>query len=172
MNIIDDEDEKFFKEALPLQNILTNETLCKYFYDFSKKERNVEALDFYLQVVNYQKLKTKEERQEEHKAMYNKYLDVNSPQSINISLENVESINSRSEEAPADLYNNLQKEMEGLLMDPYRRFFKTSSYEEMMTNLQIDKKIKVNFDHEEDDSVYQLASPGIGLFFFDFKKKL
>jgi hypothetical protein len=165
MNIIDDEDEKFFKEALPLRNILTNETLCKYFYEFSKKERNVEALDFYKQVVNFQKLKTKEERLEEHKAMYNKYLDVNSPQSINISSGNVESINSRSEEAPADLYNNLQKEMEGLLMDPYRRFFKTSSYEEMMTNLQIDKKIKVNFDHEEDDSVYQLASPGIGLFF-------
>eukprot|EP01080_Neovahlkampfia_damariscottae_P007382 gene7382-11704_t len=163
MSIID-EDEIFFKTALPFKEILTKPTLTKYFYEFSKKERNVEALDFYLQVLRYKNLKTKEERSEEEKIIYDKYLDVNSKYAINISVENILSVKQRSEEAPIDLYDTLQKEMEVLMMDSYRRFFKTPAYEEMLTNHQIDKKIKIFDEEAEDDNhTYQLTSPGIAL---------
>eukprot|EP01080_Neovahlkampfia_damariscottae_P010574 gene10574-3093_t len=157
-----DEDEIFFKTTLPFKQILTKPTLTKYFYEFSKKERNVKALDFYLQLLRYQNLKTKEERSEE-KIINDKYLDVNSKYAINISVENILSVKQRSEEAPIDLYDTLQKEMEVLMMDSYRRFFKTPAYEEMLTNHQIDKKIKIFDEAEEDNHTYQLTSPGIAL---------
>ena len=170
MSIIDEEDEVFFKTALPIKEILTKPPLTKCFYEFAKKERNVEALDFYLQVLKYKNLETKEDRILEEKIIFDKYLDVNSKYAINISIENIQNVKERSEEAPKDLYDNLQKEMEVLMMDSYRRFFKTSAYEEMLTNHQIDKKIKINFENEDDDITPQLLSPGIGIFnrFFNF----
>jgi hypothetical protein len=161
----EDEDDIKFSEALPIKVVLQTQALLKFYYEFSKKERNVEALDFYLSVLNYETLETQEERQELSKELYDTYINPTGTNSININSEKGSKVKENLETSPVDLFEHLKGEMEVLMMDPYRRFFRTPAYQEMLARYEIKNKVQKTQDKEEDEESI-LMSPGIGLKFF------
>eukprot|EP01080_Neovahlkampfia_damariscottae_P012258 gene12258-5843_t len=164
-----DEDEDKFSEALPIKEILKNPKLLKVYYDFCEKERNSEALDFYNEAKEYTKLTLSDERIKKAKKIYEEYIDENAPHSLNVNSSKRKEVKNKLQECPLDIFDGLNNEIEYLLLDPYRRFFHTNQYEEMLALHEIENKLKKSED--KDDSELALLSPGIALMAISASKK-
>eukprot|EP01080_Neovahlkampfia_damariscottae_P012257 gene12257-5842_t len=159
MNSLNEEVDKF-SETLPIKDILKNPSYFQIYYEFCKKERNAEALDFYKSVKVYETLETEEERLSHAKSLYNNYIDENASDSLNINSSKRDEVKKQLEKPTEQLFESIKEEVEILTLDPYRRFFKTVQYEHMVVQQEIENKLKIS---ENEQQTSYIMAPGIAL---------
>ena len=157
-----DEEVDKFSETLPIKEILINPNYFQNYYEFCQKERNAEALDFYKNVNIYETLEKEEELIEFAKKLYDTYIDENAVESLNINSTKREEVKKQLQNPPHNLFESIKEEVEILTLDPYRRFFKTKIYEQMVVQHEIENKLKIS--QNEENKMY-VITPGIGSFF-------
>lgn len=115
--------------APTIREILGDEDLALLFREFLHQLQCAENLSFYVEVEDYKRLTTHEERVERLAKIWNRYLDSESPTPLNVDSKVRQRIQSLREAADSDIFDEASEFAFSLLsFDCYRKFISSETY--------------------------------------------
>ena len=115
--------------APTIREILGDEDLALLFREFLHQLQCAENLSFYVEVEDYKRLETHEERVERFNKIWNRYLSAESPTPLNVDSKVRQRIQSMRETADSDIFDEASEFAFSLLsFDCYRKFISSETY--------------------------------------------
>lgn len=122
--------------APTIREILGDEDLALLFREFLHQLQCAENLSFYVEVEDYKRLETHDERLERFTKIWNRYLDNEAPTPLNIDSKVRQRIQSRREAAEVDIFDEASEFAFSLLaFDCYRKFISSETYAQWLSTL-------------------------------------
>jgi len=135
---------KLSREDVPLESVLSHPTGFKHFAKFLQTEFSIENLNFYEASRKYAKISSDADRRIAGTEIYNKYVDQNAPEQVNIPSDMREpiTISVKKQEFPADLFDSALKEITKLMAkDSFRRFKNDNLFQLLLESIGSYSKI-------------------------------
>lgn len=119
---------------LSLQEVIDNQISLAYYKNYCNKEQNKESLLFYLDIEEYKKINDEKILKISSEEIKEKYLNIHSPYSLNVSQEMINEIDFNH--PSINSFDKIQKYIQDLMKDCFERFLKSTLYQEALHKMK------------------------------------